>query len=97
MWINDPSFNTLVRDVWTSHSNYAHVLDHFQKKALDWNKYTFGNLFARKKRTLARIHGIHKLDPEKQTLLQKLGILTAKRIFKYFKSRETFLATEIKN
>ena len=36
------------------------AIDCFSRKALDWNKHHFGNIFGRKKRVLAWLNGIQK-------------------------------------
>ena len=36
------------------------AIDCFSRKASDWNKHHFGNIFGRKKRVLARLNGIQK-------------------------------------
>ena len=36
------------------------AINRFAKKAIDWNKTHFGNIFGKEKRILARLNGIQK-------------------------------------
>ncbi|XP_075663223.1 uncharacterized protein LOC142632765 [Castanea sativa] len=57
MWLSHSSFSDIVQDAWTNTSSLSHVVSRFIDKAKVWNRDVFGNLFRRKKRTLARLRG----------------------------------------
>lgn len=60
MWIHHPDFPDVVRNAWDSVPNLHTAIENFVNKAKIWNKIVFGNIFARKKRILARLNGAQK-------------------------------------
>jgi len=65
-WMVHPTFPDLAAASWCfPNLNLLETLDHFKSSLLDhfksrWNRDVFGNLFRKKRRTLARIEGIQK-------------------------------------
>ncbi|XP_023889031.1 uncharacterized protein LOC112001096 [Quercus suber] len=57
MWLHHPGFLDVVREAWEHESILSSAIKLFTNKATLWNKTMFGNLFARKRRLLARING----------------------------------------
>ena len=45
---------------WDLHQNIGLAIKHFTEKAKKWNLEVFGNVFARKRRVLARLYGAQK-------------------------------------
>ena len=61
MWLSHPEFFTVVANVWSDPSvNLPVHVNTFIDLILPWNKHTFGNIFQRKKRILARIAGAQR-------------------------------------
>ena len=60
MWLHHPEFHTVVKMVWDRDPPLPSAIDMFTEKAKKWNREVFGNLFARKKRVLARLCGVQK-------------------------------------
>ncbi|KAK9990872.1 hypothetical protein SO802_025857 [Lithocarpus litseifolius] len=60
MWIHHPDFHAVVKTVWDMDPPLPSAIDNFTEKAKKWNREVFGNLFARKKRVLARLYGVQK-------------------------------------
>lgn len=61
MWMNHPDFNNLVNRHWNQNHNPLHVtIREFTHNLSIWNQDTFQNIYAAKKRTLARLGGIKK-------------------------------------
>nr|POE76978.1 hypothetical protein CFP56_49691 [Quercus suber] len=60
MWLHHPGFPNVVREAWEQESILPSAIKLFTNKATLWNKTVFGNLFARKRRLLARINGTQK-------------------------------------
>ncbi|KAL0012521.1 hypothetical protein SO802_007629 [Lithocarpus litseifolius] len=59
-WLSDLSFPGIVSKAWGFSRPLQVAIDCFSKKASDWNKHHFGNIFGRKKRVLARLNGIQR-------------------------------------
>lgn len=58
MWILDPSYQNLVNQVWDSNAGETlGKLELLSNHLVEWNKEVFGNVYARKKRVLARLEG----------------------------------------
>lgn len=61
IWINQPDFIKVAETVW--HQNHdcslTKILGLFKTQAILRNKYSFGNLFQRKKRIFAQLQGIN--------------------------------------
>ena len=60
MCLHHPDFHTVVKMAWDMDPPLPSLIDNFTEKAKKWNRETFGNLFAHKKRVLARLHGVEK-------------------------------------
>ena len=60
MWLLHPDFLRFVRESWPVGSPLKAATANFTKKVRKWNYEVFGNLFARKKRVLARLNGTQK-------------------------------------
>ena len=60
MWLHHPEFHDVVRGAWEQESILPSAIKLFTSRATHWNKTVFGNLFARKRRLLARINGTQK-------------------------------------
>jgi hypothetical protein len=61
MWLSHPEFFTVVANAWSDHTvNLPVHVNKFIDLVLFWNKHTFGNIFQRKKRILARITGAQR-------------------------------------
>ena len=59
-WLLDLSFPKIVSDTWGRLRSLKEAIDCFSRKALDWNKHYFGNIFGKKKRVMACLNGIQK-------------------------------------
>ncbi|XP_075636657.1 uncharacterized protein LOC142608883 [Castanea sativa] len=61
MWFTDPSFSSIIQNSWSTHSrDVILAMDDFTHRVKDWNSNSFGNIFHRKKRILARLSGVQK-------------------------------------
>ena len=60
MWLHHPDFPNVVRKTWEPDHNLKIAIKSFVDNAKQWNKSVFGNIFARKKRVLARLNGAQK-------------------------------------
>ena len=60
MWIHHPKFPDVVRKAWESYPNVHSAIKNFVDRAKLWNRSDFGNIFAWKKRVLARLNGAQK-------------------------------------
>jgi len=60
MWIRHPKFPDVVKKAWESNINLHSAIRNFTDRAKQWNRSVFGNLFARKKKVLARLNGAQK-------------------------------------
>ncbi|XP_019255050.1 PREDICTED: uncharacterized protein LOC109233625 [Nicotiana attenuata] len=58
IWCSHPMFQNLVKDSFKPDSTLIPSTSLFKVNALNWNRHTFGNIFHKKKRLLARITGI---------------------------------------
>ena len=74
MWFNDPTFPSVIHQSWSKHPrNIEAAMDVFTTCVKSWNSDSFGNIFHRKKRILARLTGIQKfLYNHNNLFLQKL-------------------------
>lgn len=60
MWFLHPEFLKIVQDAWLKDRELQVVVLDFASKAKQWNYNIFGNIFAKKRRVLARINGTQK-------------------------------------
>ncbi|GKV19127.1 hypothetical protein SLEP1_g29421 [Rubroshorea leprosula] len=60
-WVDHPEFQCLVRDTWNfADATTVQCVSSTMQKAKVWSRVSFGNLFKRKKKILARLDGIHR-------------------------------------
>ena len=60
MWLLHLDFHRIVRKAWPDDVPLQRAILDFTRKAKKWNYEVFGNLFARKKRVLARLNWTQK-------------------------------------
>ena len=60
MWIHHPEFPNIVKNAWESSPRLHTTIENFVTKAKIWNRTFLGNVFAYKKRVLARFNGTQK-------------------------------------
>ena len=60
MWMLHPDFPRAVKESWGREQLLTDAISGFTRQAKQWNVNVFGNLFARKRRVLARINGAQK-------------------------------------
>ena len=58
LWLSNPSFPSVVREMWSASNSLDATVTYFAAKAKEWNKNHFGNIFHRKRRLGARFKGI---------------------------------------
>ena len=59
-WLLDPSFLSIVHQVWESNNRLVDAIIWFTQKAKEWNKNQFGNIFTRKKNLMLRLNVIQR-------------------------------------
>lgn len=57
-WLNDLSFPNIVWDAWGQSNQLDVVVDKFTRDTTTWNRDQFGNIFAKKRRVMARLDGV---------------------------------------
>lgn len=62
MWLLYPDFKNLVSSCWHSNAEYTSVMASFKNNAQKWNSTCFGNIFANKRKIIARIEGLQKMN-----------------------------------
>ena len=60
MWLLHPDFPRIVKEAWSEEIPLSLAITNFTRRAKKWNYKVFGNLFARKRRVLARLNGTQK-------------------------------------
>lgn len=60
MWLLNPKFPRMVQSAWDQFHPLNTAISSFTQKVNKWNMEVFGNLFARKRRVLARLNGVQK-------------------------------------
>lgn len=60
MWMLHPNFPRVVKESWGKAQLLTNAISNFTRQAKLWNINVFGNLFARKRRVLARLNGAQK-------------------------------------
>ena len=60
MWLLHPEFPSVVKESWDREPSLNNAISFFRRKAKHWNVNVFGNLFARKRKVLARLNGAQK-------------------------------------
>ena len=61
-WLFNQSFTGVVANAWNQASLLSDAIDKFQKDSSLWNKTHFGNIFAKKKKIMARTNGIQRAN-----------------------------------
>ena len=92
MWLLHPDFPRLVQQAWSEDRALQTAISDFIDKAKKWNVKVFENLFAKKRRVLARLNGAQKafannpcdflLDLEKQLVSEYSLILMQEEEFR---------------
>ncbi|GKV30099.1 hypothetical protein SLEP1_g38957 [Rubroshorea leprosula] len=104
-WIDHPEFQSLGQGVWQSSKlSTSQCISNMMSRAESWSKATFGNLFKRKKKILARLEGIYKYLSlrhnvflsclEKDLALEYADILKFEEDLWFMKSRTNWLLEE---
>lgn len=57
MWLLHPQFPKVVKEAWARDRPLPSAISDFTTRVKKWNYEVFGNLFARKRRVLARLNG----------------------------------------
>ena len=60
MWLLHPDFSRVVREAWPEGRLLNLATEEFTRNVKKWNVEVFGNLFAQKRRVLARLNGTQK-------------------------------------
>lgn len=60
IWLLHPKFPKVVEEAWSGDRSLPSAISDFTIRVKKWNFEVFGNLFARKKRVLARLGGVQK-------------------------------------
>ncbi|KAF7820958.1 reverse transcriptase [Senna tora] len=60
IWLSQPDFLKLVQSTWAESNSIPEGLKLIQDRAIEWNKYSFGNIFQNKRKLLNRLNGITK-------------------------------------
>ena len=91
MWLLHLDFYKIVREAWPEGANLKVATTDFIRKAKKWNFEVFGNIFAKKKRVLARLNGTQKALANNPTeSLMKSNLLKSTPLF-CFKKRSSGL------
>lgn len=102
MWCIHPFFSELIHHSFEPPNTLLKATDNLQRDALHWNKHSFGKIFHKLKRVLARLDGIQKANGyssspflqnlEAQLLVEYNTYLNYKEEFWRTKSRINWLA-----
>ena len=97
MWLFHQDFPRVVQHAWADNRDLQEAILNFVGKAKQWNVEVFGNLFAKKRRVLARLNGTQKalannpnaflLDLEQQLISEYSLILMQEEEYWALKSR----------
>ena len=60
MWLLHPEFPSLVQNSWGHDTPLNSAIPTFTNRANQWNREVFRNLFARRRKVLARLNGVQK-------------------------------------
>ena len=91
MWLLHPDFYRVVQQAWVENRALQRAMADFVDRVKKWNVEVFGNIFAKKRRVLARLNGVQKaiaenpndflLNLENQLLLEYSLILIQEKEF----------------
>lgn len=105
-WIMDPNFEHIVSSGWNG-DNLKNKIANFSQMALAWNKNVFGNIFRKKRWTLARIKGVQEsqnknlaqnlIALEKDLVSEYNNILNQEEILWFQKSRANWIVMGERN
>ena len=97
MWLLHPDFYKVVQQAWVENRALQKAMTDFVDRVKKWNVEVFGNIFAKKRRVLARLNGVQKaiaenpndflLNLENQLLSEYSLILMQEEEFWALKSR----------
>lgn len=59
-WFSHPDFHTLVEEAWSANNSVPDIMRTFRRSVSTWNHFKFGNIFERKRRSLAHLGGIQR-------------------------------------
>ena len=59
-WLTDMTFPKVVTKSWSQNRGLGDSIDTFTRDAALWNKNSFGNIHAKKKRVIARLYGVQR-------------------------------------
>ncbi|XP_023875588.2 uncharacterized protein LOC111988064 [Quercus suber] len=97
-WLSDLSFPKVVSKAWSHNRNLVDSIDTFTKDAALWNKNSFRNIHAKKKRVLARIYGVQRALANKAACTSdRAREISPFRIRDSFGSGMRFMGFEIHN
>ena len=107
MWFLHHDFPRVVQQAWSEDRDLQEATLEFVVRVRKWNCEVFGNLFARKRRILARLHGVQKalannpndflLELEQQLISEYSLILMQEEEYWAFKSRLSTATFEDRN
>ncbi|XP_019180199.1 PREDICTED: uncharacterized protein LOC109175391 [Ipomoea nil] len=106
-WASHPEFPNFIKNNWNSDQSLEQAKKALATKLQSWNRNSFGNIFQRKRRVLARIKGTQRaLDSHPRTDLIKLNnklhkeldeIPNQEELYWFQRSREDWIATGDRN
>ncbi|XP_019160908.1 PREDICTED: uncharacterized protein LOC109157460 [Ipomoea nil] len=59
-WFLHPNFSNIIKNNWNAEYDLEHTKKELASKLQNWNRNSFGNIFQRKRRVLARINGVQR-------------------------------------
>ncbi|KAL0006038.1 hypothetical protein SO802_013599 [Lithocarpus litseifolius] len=59
-WLSDLSFPKIVTNAWSHNRRLGDSIDSFTRDVTSWNKNSFGNIHAKKRRVIARLYGVQR-------------------------------------
>ena len=60
MWLVHQDFPRIVKEAWLENNSLPLAISNFTTKVMKWNREVFGNIFAKKRRMLAKLNGAQK-------------------------------------
>lgn len=106
-WTTHVNFDKVVSEVWNEDTSIMTNVNHLATAFTEWNRSTFGNIHARKRKLVARLKGIQKAMAVSwhnglMKLNKKLGaeleeVLNQEELLWYQRSRENWIHTGDRN